>query len=200
MRSFAVKPKGASFELVDSKEFLWHILATDVDWSPEGALCVTDWVDGWDGCGKGRIYKVFDPATQKDPVVLEVKQMIAEGMTARPVAELVNLLSHADMRIRQEAQFELAARALAGKGDEIVPKLIARAVDARDDASKLRKLARIHAIWALGQIGRKNPKEALQPLVALAADADPEIRASRQSVGRRPLCRFVRQVAAAAQG
>ncbi len=182
VRSFAVKPKGASFELVDSQEFLWHILATDVDWSPEGALCVTDWVDGWDGCGKGRIYKVFDPATQKDPVVLEVKQMIAEGMTARPVAELVNLLSHADMRIRQEAQFELAARALAGKGGDIVPKLIARAVDARDDASKLRKMARIHAIWALGQIGRKNPKDALQPLVALAADADPEIRAQAAKV------------------
>jgi quinoprotein glucose dehydrogenase len=182
VRSLAVKPKGASFEMVDSQEFLWHILCTDVDWSPEGSLCVTDWVDGWDGCGKGRIYKVYSPATQNDPVVLEVKQMIAEGMTGRPIAELMRLLSHADMRIRQEAQFELAARAIAGKAGDIVPRLIAQAIDTRDGAAKLKRLSRIHAIWALGQIGRHSPKEALAPLVNLAADADPEIRAQTAKV------------------
>ena len=177
VRSLAVKPKGASFEMVDSQEFLWHILSTDVDWSPEGALCVTDWVSGWDGCGKGRIYKVFDPATQNDPIVLEVKRLIAEGMTGWPIAELFKFLSHADMRIRQNAQFELASRALAGHSNEIVPQLIALATDTHGATAKPRQLARIHAIWALGQIGRKSPKSALQPLMNLTADADPEIRA-----------------------
>ena len=38
------------------------------------------------------------------------------------------------------------------------------------------QLARIHAIWGLGQIGRQDTK-ALEPLLPLAADADPEIRA-----------------------
>ncbi len=187
IRSVALKPKGASFEMVDAQEFLWHILATDVDWAPDGSLSVADWVDRWEGCGKGRIYKVYDPTKQNDPTVLQVKRLIGEGMTARPVSELIGLLSHSDMRIRQEAQFELAARALAGNAEEIVPQLVALAtsvqpatVDAA--ATKRHQLARIHAIWALGQIGRTNPQASLGPILNLAADADPEIRSQLAKV------------------
>lgn len=187
VRSLALKPKGASFEMVDTQEFLWHILATDVDWAPDGSLCVADWVDGWGGCGKGRIYKLYDSTKQNDPTVLGVKRLIGEGMTARPVAELIGLLSHPDMRIRQEAQFELAARALAGKANEIVPQLVALATSAQpasgDTAvTKRHQLARIHAIWALGQIGRKDPQASLGPILNLAADSDPEIRAQLAKV------------------
>ena len=38
------------------------------------------------------------------------------------------------------------------------------------------KLARIHAMWALGQIAEKNP-EALKAVVAVMSDPDAEIRA-----------------------
>ena len=51
-----MKPKGASFELVDSQQFVWSILATDVEFGYDGGVYVSDWVDGWDGAGKGRIY------------------------------------------------------------------------------------------------------------------------------------------------
>ena len=44
IRSFAVKPKGAGFELVDSKQFVWDVLATDVDFGPDGALYISDWM------------------------------------------------------------------------------------------------------------------------------------------------------------
>src|SRR5262249_50746559 len=47
IRSFANKPKGASFELVDSHEFIWSVLATDVDFGMDGAVYLTDWVEGW---------------------------------------------------------------------------------------------------------------------------------------------------------
>ena len=88
--------------MTDSQEFLWHILTTDVAWAPDGNLYVTDWIDGWSGTGKGRIYRVFDPKRQQDPIVLEVKRLLREGMSARGVEELAKLLSHPDMRVRQE--------------------------------------------------------------------------------------------------
>ena len=69
IRSFAMRPKGASFELVDSKEFIWSTLATDVDFGPDGALYFCDWVEGWEKPNKGRIYRVLDPARKSDPKV-----------------------------------------------------------------------------------------------------------------------------------
>ncbi len=44
-----------------------------------------------------------------------------------------------------------------------------------------KQLARLHAIWGLGQIGRKLP-DALKPLVALLKDRDPEVRAQAAKV------------------
>ena len=69
------------------------ILATDVDFGPDGALYVSDWVDGWDMPGKGRIYKVYDPAIGRGPASSrETKKLIAEGMARRPLDELAKLL------------------------------------------------------------------------------------------------------------
>ena len=165
IRSVTVKPKGASFEMGDGAECIWHLLATDLAWGPDGGLYITDWITGWSGTGKGHIYKVFDPAKRQDPAVLEVKRLIAEGMTKRPLAELVKLLGHADMRIRQEAQF-----ALAEMGSDVITPL-ASVAKAHENP-----LARLHAVWALGQVGYRDAR-ALAPLLALSADADLEVRA-----------------------
>ena len=120
IRSFALRPKGASFELVDSKQFVWSTLATDADFGPDGALYFSDWVEGWDKPNKGRLYRVLDPSRRRDPKVREVKRLLAEGMDDRPNDELARLLAHPDMRVRQEAQFALAARGeawLRGDGE-----------------------------------------------------------------------------------
>src|SRR5262245_14967070 len=69
VRSFAVKPKGASFEMVDQHEFIWGILATDCDFGPDGGFYISDWVEGWEGTGKGRIYRFFDPERRKSAAV-----------------------------------------------------------------------------------------------------------------------------------
>jgi quinoprotein glucose dehydrogenase len=170
IRSFAVKPKGAAFEMVDQHECIWSVLATDVDFGTDGALYFSDWVEGWEKPHKGRIYRVVDPAAAKDPVVQGVKKLLADGMTHRSVAELAGLLEHPDQRVRQEAQF-----ALAEKGTEAVPTLRAAVAGGK------HQLARLHAIWALGQIGRKQAM-ALQTLPAQLADPDPEIRAQAVKV------------------
>ena len=140
VHTFTLRPKGASFELAQAQHFIWGILATDVKFGVEGGAYVSDWVQGWGLTGKGRIYRVHDPATDKDPLVLETKKLLAQGMEKRPLKELARLLAHRDMRVRQEAQF-----ALVDRGPQAVKTL---ASVANNGASQL---ARLHAIWGLGQ-------------------------------------------------
>src|SRR5438045_3355299 len=112
--SFEMRPKGASFELVDLEKFLWEIQAPDAEFGPDGAMYIADWVGMWDKVDKGRIWRMADPERLKDPAVLEVQKLIAEGMKDQPVDELSRLLAHRDQRIRQAAQFELATRRETG--------------------------------------------------------------------------------------
>ncbi|MFL5243707.1 MAG: HEAT repeat domain-containing protein, partial [Gemmataceae bacterium] len=164
VRSFALKSQGASFQMVDQHEFIWSILATDCEFGPDGGFYISDWVDGWELTGKGRIYRFVDKEYGKKPIVPEVKKLLAEGFDQRPLSELAALLSHADMRIRQEAQF-----ALADMGDKAIPTLTQVVKESKN------QLARLHALWGLGQIGRKAPG-ALKILPSLLADSDEQIR------------------------
>ncbi len=163
IRSFAVKPKGASFELVDSHEFIWKILGTDIDFGYDGSIYISDWVNGWDGLGKGRMYKFMNPVVAQNVDFASIGALSRSNFRIRPVKQLVELLSHPDRRIRQKAQFALADRS-ADKA------LIKVAVGAEN------RLARIHAIWAIGQIARREPL-ALNTFVGLLDDPDAEIRA-----------------------
>jgi quinoprotein glucose dehydrogenase len=185
IRSFALRPKGATLAMVDQHECVWSVLATDVDFGMDGAMYLTDWVDGWTKPGKGRIYKVYDPERISDPVVKSVRKLMAEGFTHRPVTELAKLMDHPDQRVRQEAQFALAER-----GAEAIATFteIVRAGKPR--------LARLHAIWGLGQVGRGAgsrpaasgqqasglPHEAYRPLLELTTDDDAEVRAQAAKV------------------
>ncbi len=162
IHAFQVKPKGASFELVNRQQFVWSVLATDCDFGPDGGFYLSDWVEGWNCPNKGRIYKLFDPDKLNDPTVKEVKKLIADGFDHRPTDELAKLLEHKDQRVRQEAQFALADK---------------QAVDALARVAKNGKqLARLHAIWGLGQVGRSNGRACSQVL-AITGDSDPEVRA-----------------------
>src|SRR5262249_59271589 len=98
IRSFANKPRGAGFELTDSHEFLWNVLATDVDFGTDGSMYVSDWVSGWGLTGKGRLWKLSDPEALKAPAVAEAKKLLAEGFEKRKLGELAELLGHADPR------------------------------------------------------------------------------------------------------
>jgi quinoprotein glucose dehydrogenase len=164
------KPSGATFE-VEQKLFVSNILPTDVDFGPQGGMYYTEWTAGWDLPGKGRIYHIYEPKSLGEPVVAEVKKLIAEDFSKRQPMDLVRLLEHKDMRVRQKAQF-----ALADRGSESTKLLTSLARAANHD-----QLARIHAIWGLGQIGRKDPS-AVAGLVPLLSDSDPEIRAQAAKV------------------
>jgi quinoprotein glucose dehydrogenase len=175
IRSFALEPQGASFKLVDSKPFVWSVLATDVDFGPDGALYFCDWVEGWDKPKKGRIYRLLDESRRADPAIREVKDVLAQGMENRSLDELAKLLAHADMRVCQEAQFELAAR--GGAARQVLETLA---------SSKGSTLTRIHAVWGLGQVARgarDGSRHSLwTALGPLLGDADPEVRAQSAKV------------------
>ena len=71
--------------------------------------------------------------------------------------------SNADMRVRLKAQFELVRR-----GDVTTLRLAARRAE--------QQLARIHGLWGIAQLARKDRQHS--PLLTeFLADTDPEIRA-----------------------
>lgn len=164
IHSFRLKPKGASFDFVDSKKVLGGILATGIDFGPDGALYMGDWIEGWGTKNYGRIWKM--DVTNPDWNVRKntEKHIRADFKTYKDDA-LKDLLAHADMRVRQKAQFELATR--GNNGLDIFKATL---------ANKDHQLARVHSIWGISQFARKEIKNAAV-LVPYLKDSDPEIRA-----------------------
>ena len=167
IESFAVRPQGAGFEKFDAQDFLKPISASDVDFGYDGRMYISDFVKlNWDGGSSGgRIYTVYDPAGISKPEVLQTVGLFREGVKNRSLSDLAELLEHSDHRVRLHAQF-----ALADKEHRSI-KLLGTVT-----RTSKHQLARLHAIWGLGQIGRKI-STALYELVPLLSDADPEVRA-----------------------
>lgn len=147
IRSFSVQHHGATFKLTDSHQFIWRILATDVDFSADGGIYATDWVNGWNGVGKGRLYYFANPEFAKNAVAAKVPQLLASGVKAATNQELAGLLSHVDRRVRQKAQFEMVKRDLKAELFTI----------ASSDESAI---ARRQAAWGLWQVGLQSPDDA----------------------------------------
>ena len=123
---------------------------------------MSDWINGWDGLGKGKIFTLHDPKACATPEVLETKKLFAEGFKQRETAELAKLLKHVDMRVRFRAQY-----ALAEKG----PRGVAIFEDAIEQ--KAHALARLHGIWGIWQVGRTQPAAA-KILGSVLSDSDGE--------------------------
>jgi len=177
VHAFDLAPRGAGFELGQARRFAWNTLATDVDFGPDGCLYVSDWVNGWGTTGKGRIFRIVPPeafAAERATAA----QLLAQGMGGRTVTELERLLAHDHQRVRLEAQWELAERALAaGQGAEACVAALRRVLAERDAPL----LARLHALWGLGQVARRAPEwtERLA-LDLLARRADPQVEVRAQ--------------------
>ena len=175
--SLAVKPKGASFEVVDRKEFVTGMVPTDCGFGPDGAFYWSDWAGSWGLSGKGRIFRVADPKALANPAVAEAKLLLAGGLAKKSVEELAKLLGHPHQQVRLEAQYELAGR----KREEAV--LTLRKVAAQRD----NLLARLHAIQGLGMTVRNDVLAATVYgiLKQFVEDDAPEVRAvSAVVIGR----------------
>jgi quinoprotein glucose dehydrogenase len=165
--SLAVKPKGASFEVVDLHKFVQQMVPTDCDFGPDGAFYWSDWVGGWNPPQKGRIFRLTDPEAMKNPAVAEARTLLAEGFEKKSIEVLAKLLEHPHRKVRQEAQFERAEQS----ADMTMVKIL------RDSRNQT---ARLHAIWGLGLHDRLHPEKATGwgTLVNVLDDPDPVLRAT----------------------
>ncbi len=194
VRSFSVEPKGASFTVVQDRDYLqnnsaeemegkliWGLSPVDVGFSPSGGLYVADWIQGWEKTGKGRMIRLFDESVLASEEVAEVKTILANGLSELSVKEVADLLSHADQRVRLRAQFELASRYEPSR--TAVGEVISGALGL-NPLSMLKRvleeseapLARVHAVWGMGQILARH-RDSSSLLVPFLGDKDPEIRA-----------------------
>lgn len=193
IRTFRVEPDGAFFRMASAPgttaapaawlqdnsatnltgKLLWNLSPVDVTFPPFGGVMVADWVEGWEKTGKGRLWWVQDPELIHHPAIAETRRLLAEGMAGRPESECSELLGHRDMRVRLNAQWELASRGLPVWN--VLAEVALRGTNPR---------ARRHAIWGLGQVlrnaeGRTPQVELLNwsPLLPLLESTDAEVRA-----------------------
>ncbi len=167
LHTFELEPRGAGFKLIGSEALVRGSLVTDVDFAPDGSLAFLDWVHGWMGVNKGRIYTAVDPGRVNDPVVLEIKKLLKGGFKGYGLKALGGFLGHVDLRIRRHGQFELVKRGASCV--KIFEGVLA-------DASSNR-MAKIHAMWGLEQYGRENKvKGACAKAVAYLGSRDEKLR------------------------
>ena len=196
LTTFKAQPDGASFKMVSERVAFSGLMMTGICFGADGAIYSADWGENaWAPHQKGRVVKIDVPGnTPHSALRVETQHLLAEGMTKRPIDEIAAFLSHADQRIRLRAQFELVSR-----GQDGAAALVKNAN--KNDS----QLARIHAIWGLGQLARKaatpspgtpgegggegrTGSEITTVLTILLKDNDPEIRAqSAKVIGDAPL-------------
>ncbi|MFO1461105.1 MAG: PVC-type heme-binding CxxCH protein [Verrucomicrobiota bacterium] len=169
---FRVVPDGAGFRVVDRSEWIRGVNATDVAFGPDGAVWLLDWTDGWEPANRGRIHLLTPPPGPERATGAETASLLRAGMESLSIQRCLDLLAHADRRVRQEAQFALVAR-----GSAAVQPLV-EALGASRPVSVRR-----HAVWALGQLARGarrtgglDPARALDPLIPLLSDSESGIR------------------------
>ena len=167
VRSFRVKPRGGSFAIADDEETIRGVLATDVEVGPDGAIWVSDWVQSWDGEGKGRLWRFLprDRSAEDQRLVAEVRELLAGDWRTLDEPRLVDLLGHPDRRLRLEAQWELARRGATAPLAEVITTSATAAA-----------AARIHAAEGLAQRLRAGDRAAVGPLLAAASGPDRDLR------------------------
>ncbi|MCB1079098.1 MAG: HEAT repeat domain-containing protein, partial [Verrucomicrobiae bacterium] len=111
----------------------------------------------------GNVYALFNADVAKSDLVKSTEALLKSDLESKPAAELDQWLAHADLRVRQRAQFALVKQ---GQAD-----LLAAA--AKTSESQLKRL---HGIWGLGMLARKDETK-LDLLIELLTDSDAEVRA-----------------------
>ncbi|HEY1122024.1 MAG TPA: HEAT repeat domain-containing protein [Haloferula sp.] len=183
--SFKVEPSGAYMKLADSRQFNWGAAVTDVEYSYDGKLMVTDFITGWASHEDGRVYSLTAEKPFRAEDAEQTAELIEEGLHKRPVTALEKLLSHPDMRVRLRAQFALTRK---DGGYDVLAKAAKEGKD---------RFARLHGVWGLGIVARRGSAalpvgagdgfgkladqgmrdKARKALSELLADKDAEVRA-----------------------
>jgi quinoprotein glucose dehydrogenase len=161
--AFQVRPKGASFEMINSHQIGNGIPLTGWNFGPDGALYAADWGGGYPLNETGAIWKMDDPNYAGDAARVEVAKILGAGFDKLPKERLAKLLGHIDKRVRLGAQFELVQR------DE--PAVLGGALKSGN------ALAKTHALWGFGQLARtKDSSVAKNALSSALRSSDPDVQ------------------------
>lgn len=167
IRRFTMEPDGAGFNMNFDEKFIWKTLATDVDFMPNGNIMVADWVEGWTGVGKGRLWLVASNDAEARASGDETAALLGSFHSQNDIDDLVELLAHQDRRIRLAAQFKLVELNAGSALTQLAMNNTVAKVETRRP-----QLARIHAIWGLVQLGL-----AANLLPLLESETDDKVRA-----------------------
>lgn len=163
--AFRLQPSGATFTMSEPRVAFTGAFITGLFFGSDGALYGADWGENeWMPHMKGGVLKLDDVAAIADSQREEVKKLLTSSYAKMKSHRLMELLDHADQRIRIRAQHELARR---GDYDSLSA--------ASTKAATL--LGRVHATWGLGQLARKQNPDALESLESLLKSPEPELRA-----------------------
>ncbi len=166
--AFRATPKGASFEMTHEHVFHFGLMASAMNFGPDGAMYIADWDGKWQPNEKGAIHRLDDPSVSGSFQRREVQHLLHEGFKHRTSEELVQLLGHADQRIRQRAQGAIAALEDTATFLEVASQ------------ATFPELARIHALWGMVEMKAELSAEQVEQLPF--SDENPEIRAQTAKI------------------
>jgi len=156
MTAFQIVPNGSTFKMQNERLIHSGLMGIGLAMAPTGELIIADWDGGYPLDQKGAIWFADDPAGKNSTERQETNKLLnSDNLDATH-------LSHPDQRVRLHAQFTLVK-----KGDYTVLQKIA-------SDKKAPQLARIHAIWGIGQ-GMRSGKVDTATLLPLIAESDTEI-------------------------
>ncbi|WP_395744237.1 PVC-type heme-binding CxxCH protein [Prosthecobacter sp.] len=156
MTAFQIVPSGSTFKMQNERLIHSGLMGIGLAIAPTGQLIIADWDGGYPLDEKGAIWFADDPAGKNSTERQETQKLLnSDNLGATH-------LSHPDQRVRLQAQFTLVK-----KGEYTV--LQKTALD-----KKAPHLARIHAIWGLGQ-GLRYGKVDAATLLPLIAESDTEV-------------------------
>ncbi len=168
MNVFRVAPSGAAFTVTQDDMVTSGVMGIGMSWGPDGKIYMADWGGDYPLNEIGAVWTVDDPTGTGSTERQETQRRLSEGFSNREAVEPLALLGDPDQRVRLAAQFEIVKR---GEFNRL------RQTALNGGQSRL---ARIHALWGLGQGMRAGKVEAAaveKLLDALVADQDEEIRA-----------------------
>lgn len=165
VHAFKVEENGASFRMTDEHTVVSGPMLIGINFGPDGALYAADWAGGYPLKEKGAVWKLDDITQTRSEIRRQVASFLRQGPSEVTTPELVSRLSHADQRIRLDAQWELAKR-------RAIPELKATA-----ENSASPRLAVIHSLWGLAQA--RTFDAATFGLLAKGSDAELRAQAAK---------------------
>ena len=157
VRVFRFTEKGAAFEFKEQAAIKGGRSNTGLAVGPDGALYSACY-----GGGKGSIFRFDVTEEHQHPARKETREILPRPPEKATPETLRAWLGHPDQRVRMKGQFELARRGMSSLLKDVL------------DDPEASRLARLHAIWGLGQISRRTP--GILALLARAwSSSDPEV-------------------------